>query len=177
MIPSNSRSRRDVGAGGRGFSLLEVLIAALILAIVTVPLFTSLQTGHQGTEKIIEDTMAASLGTTLLEKLQQVPYSKLPSIPEETPDHKLAEAFGEVDKAYAPVLEPPPAGALADYKRLVSIETVSKRTDDPGESGNSPWGSLKLIRVKIEWRPDYTHGKSVRTLVFQTLVTDDTEVW
>lgn len=177
MIPSNSRRASDVGPGERAFSLLEVLIAALILAIVTVPLFTSLQTGHQGTEKIIEDTMAASLGTTLLEKLQQVPYSKLPSIPEELPEHKLAEAFGDLNKAYAPVLEPPPAGALADYRRLVSIETVSKRTDDPAEPENSAWGSLKLIRVKVEWRPDYLQGKSVRTLVFQTLVTDDTEVW
>lgn len=174
---SNQRRVRDVGRFAGGFSLLEVLIAALILAIVTVPLFTSLQTGHQGTERIIEESMAASLGTTLLEKLQQVPYSKLPAIAEETPDHKLAEAFGQENKAYAPVLEPPPAGALAEYRRMVTIETVSRRTDDPGEAENSAWGSLKLIRVRVEWKPDYLHGKSVRSLVFQSLVTDDTEVW
>jgi prepilin-type N-terminal cleavage/methylation domain-containing protein len=174
---SNSAGRRDVGACGRGFSLLEILIAALILAIVTVPLFTSLHTGHQGTEKIIEDSLAASLGTTLLEKLQQVPFSKLPAIVEEITDNKLAEAFGAVNKAYAPVLEPPPAGALPEYRRLVSIETVSQRTDDPALPENSPWGALKLIRVRVEWKPDYLQGKSVRSLVFQSLVTDDTEVW
>ena len=174
---SNRRALRDVGRHVGAFSLLEVLIAALILAIVTVPLFSSLRTGHQGTEKIIEDSMAASLGTTLLEKLQQVPYSKLPTIAEELPDHKLAEAFGVANKAYAPVLEPPPTGSLAEYRRMVSIETVSKRTDDPGEPENSAWGSLKLVRVRVEWKPDYLQGKSVRSLVFQTLVTDDTEVW
>lgn len=169
-FPNLIRLRRVVPGEG-AFSLLEVLIASLILAILAIPLFSSLQTGQQGTERIIEDSMAASLGSTLLEKLGQVPYSKLPVILEEKPDSALGPLFNP--KAYAPVIEPYPA----EYHRLVTIEPVSRRTDDPADPENSTWGNLKLIRVKVEWRPDYLQGKTLRTLIFQTLITDDTEVW
>lgn len=154
-----------------GFSLLEVLIASLIVAILAIPLWASLSTGQQGTERIIEDSMASSLGSTLLEKLQQVPYARLPLIPEEKPDSELGPLFNP--KAYAPVIEPYPA----EYRRLVTIEHVAHRTDDPAAAENSRWGNLKLIRVKVEWRPDYLQGKTLRTLIFQTLVTDDQEAW
>jgi prepilin-type N-terminal cleavage/methylation domain-containing protein len=169
---SNHARRRGVGACA-GFSLLEVLIAALILGLVAVPLFMSLQTGHQGTERIIEESLAASLGASLLEKLSQVPFSKLPLIPEEKADSELGKVFPAADKAYAPVIEPYPG----EYRRLVTIESVAQRTDDPADPANSPWGNLKLIRVRVEWQPDYLSGKSTRSLVFQTLLTDDTEVW
>ena len=167
----NLRKRRCVSPCEGAFSLLEVLIASLILAILAIPLFSSLQTGQQGTERIIEDSMASSLGSTLLEKLAQVPYGHLPLISDEKPDSELGPLFNP--KAYAPIIEPYPA----EYRRLVTIETVSRRTDDPGDAENATWGNLKLIRVKVEWRPDYLQGKTLRTLIFQTLVTDDTEAW
>lgn len=163
--------RERVESRRSAFSLLEVLIASLIVAILAIPLWASLSTGQQGTERIIEDSMASSLGSTLLEKLQQVPYARLPLIPDEKPDSELGPLFTE--KAYAPVIEPYPA----EYRRLVTIEPVARRTDDPADAQNSKWGNLKLIRVKVEWRPDYLQGKTLRTLIFQTLVTDDQEAW
>lgn len=176
MTRANPRAGIGVGRngrtdGGRGFSLLEVLVASVILAIVIVPLFSSLRTGHQGTERIVEDSRAANLATSLLEKLGQVPYSRLPEIREDTPDNEIGRLF--VPRAYAPFIEPYPG----EYRRLVTVEPVSRRTEDPGDPENSRWGNLKLVRVKVVWSPDYLSRKSVKTMVFQTLVTDDTEVW
>ncbi|MBI4861962.1 MAG: prepilin-type N-terminal cleavage/methylation domain-containing protein [Candidatus Riflebacteria bacterium] len=170
-MKSNPIARASVGTDGTGFSLLEVLVASLILAIVAIPLFTSLSTGHQGTERIAEESMASNLGTSLVEKLAQVPFSKLPIVKEDTPDSEIYKLF--VPRAYAPLIEPYPK----DYRRLVTIEQLSQRTDDPAAAENSRWGSLKMIKVKVVWVPEYLKRKGLRTLVFQTLVTDDTEVW
>jgi len=170
-MASNNRLRVVVEHAGRGFSLLEVLIAAVVLSLVTVPLFTSLHTGHQGMERIVEESLASNLGTSLLSKLSLVAFSKLPDVPTDTPDNELGKYF--TVKADAPFIEPYPG----DYRRLVTIEQVSHRTDDPGASENSQWGNLKLIKVKVVWLPDYLNRKSSRELVFQTLVSDDTEVW
>ena len=37
----------------RGFSLLEVLVATLVMAIVVTPLFSTLQSGHQQSARIL----------------------------------------------------------------------------------------------------------------------------
>jgi hypothetical protein len=154
-----------------GFSLLEILVASIILVIVIVPLFGSLRTSHQGTGRIVEDSRAANLATSLLEKLAQVPYSRLPEIREDTPDSDIGRLFSP--RSYAPFIEPYPG----EYRRLVTVEQVSRRTDDPDDPANSVSGNLKLVRVKVVWSPDYLSRKSVKTMTFQTLVTDDTEVW
>lgn len=153
----------------RGMSLLEVLVASLVIGIVVVPVFTSIQTGHQESGRIAEETVAANLGSSLLERLARVPYSRLPVIGPDTLDLSVGRFF--TDAAYAPVIEPYPG----EYLRQVTIEEVSQRLDAPTAPANSRWGNLKLITVKVTWRPDYLRQRSERTLTFSTLVTDDTE--
>ena len=154
-----------------GFSLLEVLVASVILTVIGIPMFATLSTGRRGTERIIEESVAAYIGSGLVEKLGRIPYSNLPELPDEVADFDLSEAFDE--RSFAPFIEPYPAG----YLRSVSIQKVSKSTRDPLASDNSRWGELKMIRVRVSWKPDYLKGKSERTLVFQTLVTNDREPW
>lgn len=157
--------------GRRGLSLLEILIATLILSIFGVALLGVLSTGHKGSSRIIEESVAAYIGSGLLEKLILIPYSKLPDIPDEIPDTELAEKFDE--RTWAPFIEPYPPG----YKRFIQIRGLTKKTRDPAEGENSLWGSTKLVRVRVEWDPLYLGKKTTRTLTFQSIVTDDTEAW
>lgn len=162
-------------AGGarrrKGLNLLEILIGTAILAMFGSALLGVLSTGHKGSSRIIEDSVAAYIGSGLLEKLILIPYTKLPVIPDGVPDGDLADKF--TAKAWVPFIEPYPPG----YKRFVTIKEVSKRTRDPKDGDNSRWGNLKVVQVRVEWDPLYLGKKSTRVLVFQSLVTDDTEAW
>ena len=95
----------------------------------------------------------------------------LSEINDEVADFELSEKFEE--RSYAPFIEPYPSG----YVRYVTITQISQKTTNPGDSANSRWGNLKLIRVRVSWRPEYLKKKSERNLVFQTMVTDDREPW
>lgn len=151
----------------RGFSLLEVLVATVILAVVVTPLFTSLQSGHQQSARILEETLASNAGTSMLEALAAVPFERLPDVPEDTAEAALATRFG--NPGDVPVVPPPPAG----FARTVTVQYLFKRSLDPAQ--NSRWGNQKLLTVKVSWKPDSLNGLTTRILIFSTLVTDDLE--
>lgn len=150
-----------------GFSILEVLVATVILAGVVTPLFNSLQTSNQQSARILEETLAANAATSMLEALGAVPYSGLPIIAEDTPESALAGAF--YDPSQVPLVAPPPAG----YSRAITITELYKKSTDPAL--NSKWGNQKLVTVKVSWKPDSLKGLTTRILIFSTLFTDDTE--
>ncbi|MBI4868953.1 MAG: hypothetical protein HY816_18590 [Candidatus Wallbacteria bacterium] len=154
----------------RGVSLVELLLAVALLVAMLVPVFGSLRTGIQGTERVSEESIAANHATALLERLSQIPYRKLPEIPKDTPETALA-AFVAIPGAL------PPGPPHPVFARFVSVDQVTRRTEDPADPANSECGNLKRIRVAVRWRPDYLGQKSERTLVFQVLVTDDKEVF
>ncbi len=151
----------------RAFSLLEILVAAIILAAMVTPLFNSLQTSNQQSARILEETLAANAATSMLEALGSIPYSALPAIPDDTPENQLAAQFS--DPGLVPVIAPPPAA----FTRAVTVTEVSKRSLDP--AADSRWGSQKLVTVKVSWKPDSLKGLTTRILIFATLLTDDTE--
>ena len=149
------------------FSLLEVLVAVVVLAVVVTPLFNTMQTSHQQSARILEETLAANAGTSLLETLCAIPFSHLPEVPEDTPEAALAAHF--TDLSEVPVLPPPPQG----FTRTVTVRYIFRRTTDPAQ--DSRWGNQKLVTVKVSWKPDSLNGLTTRVLVFATLVTDDQE--
>lgn len=151
----------------RAFSLLEILVAAVILALVVTPLFSTLQTSNQQSARILEETLAANAATSMLEALGAVAYSELPAIPEDTPESQLAAQFP--DPAMVPVIAPAPP----EFSRMVTVSEISKRSLDPSQ--DSKWGSQKLVTVKVSWKPDSLKGLTTRILIFSTLMTDDTE--
>ena len=151
----------------RAFSILEILVAAVILALVVTPLFNTLQTSNQQSARILEETLAANAATSMLEALGAVPYSSLPAIPDDTPETQLAAQFA--DPTAVPVVAPAPAG----FTRAVTIAEISKKSLDPAQ--DSKWGSQKLVTVKVSWKPDSLKGLTTRILIFSTLMTDDTE--
>ena len=151
----------------RAFSLLEVLVATVIIAVVVMPLFSSLQSGHQQSARILEETLAANAGTSMLEALSSVPFSRLPEVPADTPESGLAATFA--DAGDVPVVPPPPAG----FTRTISVAQIFRKSVDPGQ--DSKWGNQKLLTVKVSWKPDSLGGLTTRILIFSTLITDDQE--
>ena len=154
----------------RGFSLVEILLAIFILSTLFLGLFQGLKSGYQGTERLAEESYAANHAISLLEALTLVPYSKLPSIPEGTSDEDVPAIMAGIEEFR------PSSAPDEQYKRSVEIRELSKRTRDPNDSANSVWGALKLVKVEVNWKAKYLKPSRLRSMVFQTLVTDDTEV-
>jgi type II secretory pathway pseudopilin PulG len=151
-------------------SLVELLIAALILGAVLVALFRAISSGFQGTERLIEESYAANHGISLLEALSCVGYSDLPEIPSGTTDGKVKEMMAAVPGFSFP------GDPDTEYERTVEVIEVSRRTTDPADPTNSPQGALKKIQVNVTWECQYLRTRARRTITFQTLVTDDAEV-
>lgn len=148
------------------FSLLEVLVATLVIAIVVTPLFSTMQSSHQQSARILEETLAANAGTSLLESLAAVPFDRLPEVPEDTIESSLSTHFA--DPGQVPVVPPPPPG----FTRNVTVKWIYKRGVD---ASNSKWGNQKLVTIKVSWKAESLNGNTVRQLIFATLVTDDME--
>jgi len=153
-----------------GLSLVEVVITCLLVALVAVPLFNGISGTHQQSRRIFEETLASNCGTSLLEGLCKVPFSRLPVILADTPEERLARFF--VDDSDRPRITPPPDG----YSRLVTVEDAASEGGSSAGQGSGRWGRVKLISVKVVWKPEYLRKLSTRTVVFSTLATDDTEV-
>ena len=60
--------------GQRGISLLEVLVAAAILAAIGVSLLTALDTNARATRQLDEKVVATNLATAYFEAIKAAPY-------------------------------------------------------------------------------------------------------
>lgn len=69
--------------GQRGISLLEVLIAAAILAVIGVSLLNALDTNARATRQLDEKVVATNLATAYFEAIKALPYAETYPEPED----------------------------------------------------------------------------------------------
>jgi len=69
--------------GQRGISLLEVLIAAAILAAIGVSLLTALDTNARATRQLDEKVVATNLATAYFEAIKAMTYAETYPAPED----------------------------------------------------------------------------------------------
>ena len=62
--------------GQRGISLIEVLVAAAILAVIGVVLLNALDTNAKATRQLDERVTATNLATAYFEAIKAVPYAE-----------------------------------------------------------------------------------------------------
>ncbi len=62
--------------GQRGFTLIEVLVAAAILAAIGVVLLNALDTNAKATRQLDEKVVATNLATAYLEAIKASPYAE-----------------------------------------------------------------------------------------------------
>ena len=71
--------------GQRGLTLIEVVVAAAILAVIGVVLLNALDTNAKATRQLDEKVVATNLATAYFEAIKAMPYApslELPSYPE-----------------------------------------------------------------------------------------------
>jgi type II secretory pathway pseudopilin PulG len=60
------------------FSLLEILIAVIVIALALVPIFSVMTTSHKDVRAAMEEVIASNLASELLETLQALPAALIP---------------------------------------------------------------------------------------------------
>ncbi len=71
-----SKGRLRFLRGQRGFTLIEVLVAAAILAVIGVVLLNALDTNAKATRTLDEKVVATNLATAYLEAIKAAPYAE-----------------------------------------------------------------------------------------------------
>lgn len=82
MTKGEARFGDFVAGGPRGYSLISVLIAMMIIALALLTLLTALSTGALGTALVVQRTVAENYARTQMEMIKAAPYSANPT---ETP--------------------------------------------------------------------------------------------
>lgn len=73
-----------------GFTLVEVLIAALVIGLGLVPLVWFISVSHHATRLTIDEVMASNLATELLEAVQALPFDLVGQMDATTPGDPYA---------------------------------------------------------------------------------------
>lgn len=110
----------------RGMSILEILVATMVMAVVAIPLMELYQQGVRTTRSSIYEVVGANLAAEVAEQLETLPHPSLVSCCGGA-DRLLASRNGTfadgtpVDGSYSFRLSPLPRG----YERSLRLEVVA----------------------------------------------------
>lgn len=158
----------------RGFSLIEVMIAALVLSASLGVIFQALGVGQRGTARIEDEIQATNLAQDLIDWMASLPFSRLPLKAEdrsviEVPPTTLVDAMpADTPRALLDAVKDKIAGLdlPPNFAMLLSIE-------EPEGSR----GELKKLTVKVSWTHDVGQGQQqIRDIRLTTLVARGTEL-
>jgi prepilin-type N-terminal cleavage/methylation domain-containing protein len=138
------RITRDPEQGANGFTLIEVLLAAAVIAVAMVAVGGGLSYGLAGIEAGKQQTTATFLAEQRLEQIRAATY------PNVTAANFPAEGYGTIPNA-------------PTYRRAVTI------TDNPAGVANT-----KRVEVSVFYRPVMAFGvlAAEREVRLSTLITD-----
>ncbi|HNV69909.1 MAG TPA: hypothetical protein PKO06_09440 [Candidatus Ozemobacteraceae bacterium] len=141
----------------RGVGMLEILIAAAIIAVAFIPILSAIQFGNRSTVKINNYSKAAKLAQSLIEECKHTPIKKYAEKYKSTPDKTLTDIAEE----YYPVSakEFKEFGkSLKDFKYKAQLKPL--RHPDDKDKLREVW-----IQVEVNWREgDGTTVNQPRTL-------------
>jgi prepilin-type N-terminal cleavage/methylation domain-containing protein len=126
----NSRARKALGGGSRGFSMLEVVIAIALLGIIAVSVLASLQTAALALVSADRRATAESLARTQMEWVRYSNY-----------DGNLTEGHPYYDQD--PQITLPP-----DF----SVNTVATRLDRDAPPNTSDDDGIQQITVTVSYQ-------------------------
>jgi hypothetical protein len=161
-------------------SLVEVLLAAVIMAVAMTTIFQALDTGLKGTERIEGETLGTALAQDLLDFLSTVPFRHLAAVapggkPLLVPDlSRLAEAFATIGPGAATTV-------AAVRRKVAAIVTPIGYSASVGvevpEGGPTIPSNLRIVTIWVRWTAALAPGKKVsRKIVLSALVSDEQDL-
>ncbi|NLI75558.1 MAG: prepilin-type N-terminal cleavage/methylation domain-containing protein [Candidatus Riflebacteria bacterium] len=134
------------------FSLLEVLIAVVVIALALVPIFSVMTTSHKDVRSAMEEVIASNLASELLETLQALPA---PLIPLGHAGELQAGAFAAAEAAgYRTTLADCPPG----FTRHLFVELLPIESSIPAglprevQERAASASAVIEMRVEIRWQ-------------------------
>lgn len=183
-----TRETRDVvgkapepmaGRRARGLSLVEALLAGVLVAVTLLPLYDVFMLSERGQLASVERLQAVQHAADLLETLKAVPHPELPLTREDGmpeggwPDHLVADRVEAPagrdlgDLADLGVLIRPVTGRVEGFERSLSIRPISRRGDGAG------LGDVVRIEVTVRWAEAMSKDRRDETLRVGYLHTPD----
>lgn len=160
--PSTRRNSR----GRKGFSLVELLVAMILIAIVMWPMLTNFLVGARGAMKTGDVIIATNLCAQALEIVRNKPFQNLlpgrdplllPKMDERAIRELVIKTWGEMPKEYQPFDD--------RFERELELEPIEEK--DGGEK------KIALVKVIVHCRWKTKEGKPVDPLVLCTLVANE----
>lgn len=166
----------------RGFNLIEVLIACMLLVVAVTPLAMLYQQSQRETSLSYQELQAASLGRELITNLktmhQIIGYDAIGHLGNHSKPEKWVDLSNPdraalfVDSRHPVVkvgskliLSPIPQ----DFRRLIRIYQADASIND---KVYQPVPDLKTVEVKIEWKAPLTQEFN-RSIIIKTLLDRD----
>lgn len=123
-------------------SLVEVMIAVVILAFAVLPLLSFMRTGAQGARGTRDIGTATFLASQALERVRAWPFEQLT----DQDVQALRAAGGTPGPSAMQVLNDPAQAEVevngVQFRRQVQIESMAPNPADP---------QIKSVRVRVEW--------------------------
>jgi prepilin-type N-terminal cleavage/methylation domain-containing protein len=140
----------DLGRGERGMTLIEVIVAALIMAMVAMATFALLASATKNAQRARETQLTLDLAQEEIERLRSVPYEQLaisfaptPSPSSRNPDSRVSGSTFALKRS--------PVG---EYAPLVVSEAGFSPHSEFTSGNPSSGGTTGTIYRYVVWRND-----------------------
>jgi hypothetical protein len=154
--------------GKKGFSILEIVIATVIIVVAFIPIFNLRSASHRAYKKSDNNAIAYNLAMEALEWARSFPYERLENkyINTKIAGYILPVALTDFvsDDGVAITYPQKFFKYFSDFKREMTIEKLG--TDD----------RLKLVTVTVSWEEPNKQGTTRREEVVRAVVVNKSPI-
>lgn len=143
----------------KGLSLVEILVASLIMAAIVVPLLDLFRSGIETTKATIKEIQGANLAAELSEQLDAIPYSSIVKLCATgttlftSSDNTLIDR-GPIDAQAGYYFNLSPL--LSGFERVVELEVINSE--------------YVIVHVRVTWK---VNKKRDRTILIKRCAAND----
>ncbi|MBW7875355.1 MAG: hypothetical protein H3C47_05145 [Candidatus Cloacimonetes bacterium] len=172
--------------GFRGLSLVEVLAATALMAMLLVPIFLMLQYSTKAIYRSQNDIMATSLAVSKIEELRSFPFHKLENILLGLHPEDGSRLDGEVPRnlLVGPFEMSPPRPDIVEmnfyrsgsteFHRYTWLSYFPLANPDPNHKDFDRMKKRILVRVQIFWKDRLSRTVAVdQELSFESVIHDE----
>lgn len=153
----------------QAFTLIEVVIATIIIIVALVPLFSLMIAGHQGTAFSVRQSKASNMALEIIEAVEGLPY-------DEVTRDRVEELARYLRPDVEGLFQPPHIEVEEEGRYAPSVGVIEVAMEGKGE-GAATRATLhhilayKIVRITIRWNRNSGSGTdSASKVCFSTVV-------